>query len=341
VTVIPNSRADHFVAQPHEEIGFFLVHGADEGLVNERAKAILSAASVGSAAQLVRLAGDDIARQPGLLADEAYALSLFGEKRVILIEAQARDFSPALGPLLARRPKDCPIVVKSGLLKKDSPLRSVFEKAANAASVECYPDSSDALDALIDQEARSLGIDMSASAREALSGLLGADRPTARNELAKLWLYSHGCDKIGVADVTAILGDEGLGTADHLVDQSLQAGRPVVAASAARMFGVGVENELLLQRLAARLMLLYRLRLEVDQGGSVESAQRSLGVRLPFAAMKALGDQAKRWTSGSTAQKLGAIRGVSAKARSDVALARLMIIRALWALSSSTSPPHH
>ena len=53
--------------------------------------------------RLTRLDGDAVARDPGALADEAYAVSMFGGSRAIWIEAQARDLLPALEPLFARR----------------------------------------------------------------------------------------------------------------------------------------------------------------------------------------------------------------------------------------------
>ena len=55
------------------------------------------------------LEGDAVARDPGALADEAYAISMFGGDRAIWIDAQGRDLLPALEPLFARPPTDCPV----------------------------------------------------------------------------------------------------------------------------------------------------------------------------------------------------------------------------------------
>jgi DNA polymerase III subunit delta len=343
MTVVPNSRADRFVARPHEEIMFFLVHGSDEGLVNERAKGVLAATNPGSSHRVppTRLDGDDIARQPSLLWDEAYALSLFGERRSIWVDAQARDFSSAFEPLFARPPKDCAIVVRAGVLKRGTSLRSIFEGAVNAASLECYADSDETLDALIDQEVCASRMTLSGQAREELLELLGTDRQTTRNEIAKLMLYAHGCTEISLDKVTAILGDGRLSTVDNLVDQTLRGERSSVAVSAVRVFGPGVENELLAPRLATRLISLYRLRLEMEQGVSFESAQKSSGVRLPMSVAKTLGEQAKHWNSSAISQQLSALRSFSARARSDVALSRLVMIRALWAIASQARRARH
>ena len=131
VTTISNMTADAFVKRPPRDMRFFLVHGSDEGLVHERVKALVGAALQGAADPLLltRLDGDAVARDPGALADEVYAVSMFGGARAVWIEAQARDLLPALTPLFARPPVDCTIVVEAGSLKRGAALRSAFEKA--------------------------------------------------------------------------------------------------------------------------------------------------------------------------------------------------------------------
>ncbi|MGO9585913.1 MAG: DNA polymerase III subunit delta, partial [Limisphaerales bacterium] len=52
------------------------------------------------------LDGDAVARDPGALADEVYAISMFGGSRAVWIEAQARDLLPALEPLFERPPQE-------------------------------------------------------------------------------------------------------------------------------------------------------------------------------------------------------------------------------------------
>src|SRR5271169_2735544 len=108
--------------------------------------------------RLTRLEGDAVARDPGALADEAYAVSMFGGARAIWIDAQGRDLLPALEPLFARPPTDCAIVIKAGQLKKGTGLRAAFESSAARASIECYPDDLSTLESLIDAEARAAGL---------------------------------------------------------------------------------------------------------------------------------------------------------------------------------------
>jgi len=160
MSAVNSASADGFIRRLPKEIGFFLVHGADEGLAHERTKAIIQS-RIGAdpdPLRLVRLEGDAVARDPGALADEAYAIPMFGGLRAIWIDAQARDLLPALEPLFARPPADCAIVVKAGQLKKGTALRTAFESSAARAAIECYSDDSSTLEALIEAEARAAGL---------------------------------------------------------------------------------------------------------------------------------------------------------------------------------------
>ena len=87
-------------------------------------------------------------------------------------------------------------------------------------------------------------------------------------------------------------------------------------------------------RLVARLTLLHRLRLEMDQGRPFDAACQTLFVKLPISARRALAKQAERWTTESIAQRLPAIRQASARVRTETQLAEVLAARALWALAS-------
>ncbi len=336
MSIVNSAAADGFIQRLPKEIRFCLVHGLDEGLAHERVKAILRS-RIGDDSdpmRLVRLEGDAVARDPGALADEAYAISMFGGDRVIWIDAQGRDLLPALEPLFARALTDCTIVIKAGQLKKGTGLRAAFESSAARASIECYPDNSGALESLIDAEARAAGLVITPDARAALIHMVGADRRTTRGEIAKLMLYARGQSQITTEDVEAIVADAAPSNLDQVIDDALLGDLPAVEASLSRFFHEGGEADYLMIRLVARLTLLHRLRLEMDQGRPFEAACQALFVKLPMSARRALAKQAERWTTDSIAERLPAIRQASARVRTDTQLADVLATRALWTLAS-------
>src|ERR1700754_3662897 len=104
MSIVSSAAADGFIQRLPKEIRFYLVHGLDEGLAHERVKAIVRA-RIGDDTdpmRLVRLDCDAVARDPGALSDEAFAIAMFGGNRAIWIDAQGRDLMPALEPVFAR-----------------------------------------------------------------------------------------------------------------------------------------------------------------------------------------------------------------------------------------------
>jgi len=240
----------------------------------------------------------------------------------------------ALEPLFARPPADCTIVVKAGHLKKGTALRAAFESSPARAAIECYSDDARALESLIETEARSAGLKIAPDARAALVDLVGADRRTTRGEIMKLMLYARGRQEITAEDVEAIVSDAAPSNLDQVIDHALTGDRAAVETSLARFFHDGGEADYLMIRLVARLTLLHRLRLEMDQGRPFDAACQALFVKLPPSARRALARQAERWTTESIAQRLPAIRVASARVRSESKLAEVLATRALWALAS-------
>ncbi len=340
MSAISTFAADGFIDRLPADIEFLLVHGTDEGLAHERSRAIVRKL-IGAdpdPLRLVRLEGDALARRPDALSDEAYAVSMFGGRRAIWIDAQGRDLLPALGPLFARPPTECAIVIKAGQLKKGHALRSAFEKAPKAASIECYSDDPKALGLIVDGEVRNAGLTIAPDARAALIDELGADRQTSRAEIAKLILFARGRSRIELDDVRAIVSDAAPSPLDNLIDQALVGDLQKAVDAAARYFADGGDADQLIARVVARLTLLHRLRLEMEAGQAFDAACQTLFVRLPPDARRALAKAAERWTSQTIAQRLPSVRAISAKVRAEPDLSEALASRALWALAARRRP---
>jgi len=340
MTTISSSTADAFIERLPKDTRFFLVHGPDEGLAHERSTAIVRKRLQGDTdpLRLVRLDGDALARDPGVLADEAYAIPMFGGARAIWIDAQGRDFTSALEPLLNDRPQDCSVIVKAPQLKRGSPLRSLFENSEEAASIECFGDESRSLAALIEKEARAAGLSITPEASAALLELLGEDRNISRNELTKLMMYASGSSRVRVEDVEAIVTDVSPSGIDELIDETIQGKLLESAADSAEYFVDGGDCDQLLARVAARLVLLYRLRLEMDQGRPFNSAWQALSARASPKGRRAISEAAEHWTHQALGQRAAEFREAAARIRSNPKLAETLTTRALLALASKARP---
>src|ERR1700730_5618614 len=218
---------DAFVARSDPAGRVVLVFGPDAGLVGERVRAILAASvdDPNDPFALARLEGEELTAEPSRLTEEALTMPLFGGRRAVWVKAGSRNIAPAVEALLALRTIECRVVIEADALRRSAPLRSLCEKAKNAAALPCYADNERDRERLIDAEMRDAGLKLAPDARAMLIPLLGGDRQASRNEIAKLALYARGRDQVGVDDVAAVVSDASALALDDIVDATF-AGRP-------------------------------------------------------------------------------------------------------------------
>jgi DNA polymerase-3 subunit delta len=261
---------------------------------------------------------------------------MLGGHRVIWIDAQSRDLARFLEPIIAHPPKDCWIIVEAGNLKRGAVLRTAVDRAANALSIECYPDERRAVITLIEAEAREAGVEVTREARESLLSLLGQDRLTTRGEIAKLMIYVAGSRRIELRDVEAIVTDAAASVLSELIDQLLLGQTTEVERPAARFFAAGGDPGLLILRLVSQLASLQNLQAEVEAGVSLERTLQEHFTKLPTGVRMSLARQAERWTLCAMKNKLPIVQKTSARVRRGGRLGASLSMRVLLALTASS-----
>ena len=203
-------EVEQYITKPKADHHLFLVYGPDAGLVSERATNLAKNIGVvlDDPFSTIKLDADVAASDPQKIADEAFTVSMFGDKRLIWIKGSTqRNLIGALQPVIDNPPSDCIIVIEAGDLKKSSPLRNRIEKARAALTMPCYPDQGKSITAVIDDHITSAGLKIDADARQLLLTQLGGDRLATRAELEKLCIYASGAESISIKDVASIVGD--------------------------------------------------------------------------------------------------------------------------------------
>jgi DNA polymerase-3 subunit delta len=299
MVAIKAADAEAYVARPDPARPIALVFGPDAGLVSERAGALVRAAvdDLNDPFALVRLDGDGLAADPARLVDEAGTIPLFGGRRAIWIKAGGRDFSAAVGALLARPVGDCRVVIEAGDLRRNAALRVLCERAGAVAAIACYADGERDLVRLIDEEMRAANLPISPDARAALIPLLGGDRRASRNELRKLTLYAHGKERIEIDDVAAVVADASALLLDNLVDAMFAGRAAEVETSFARAQEAGIAPGRIVSTALFQVGQLHRARLEVENGASIQVAAEQLTGKAQFRRKPAIEAALKAWTA--------------------------------------------
>ncbi|UDL96395.1 MULTISPECIES: DNA polymerase III subunit delta [Lichenihabitans] len=337
MVAIKSHEADRFMARDVAGFSAYLVFGTDLGLVSERVRRIgkLLVDDPNDPFQMVRLSGDDVASDPGRLADEANTIPLFGGKRAILVDAGAKALVPALEHHLGSG-SPCPVLVEAGNLKKDAPLRKLFERGRTAVAIECYPDEERDVLRLIDAEAAEAGMTIEPAAKQMLAALLGADRLASRSEIAKLTLYAHGRPAITLDDVEAVVADASAIATDALIDATFTGNLPAIEQAARRVLGHGGEAGVLLGFALRHATWLHRAKLDLIGGASLDQVMGTAArVGISFKRKSAIERQLKLGSGealGRAVMRLGEAVG---KARREPGLAQSLALRTLWAIALS------
>jgi DNA polymerase-3 subunit delta len=268
-------EADRYLASPPASVRMFLLYGSDPGAITERARLLERIAlQRGGGDTVFRLGSDEIASDPGRIADEAYGASLFGGEPVIAVRVfDARhNVIGALQTLFERPPETAWLVVEAGELPPANPLRKGFESSPHAVALPAYPLEGASLVSFIHAAAEEAGLTIEPGAGELLASALGGDRLAARGELEKLFLYVNSQATVAVADVEAIVGETMQLRTDHVIDAALLGDSEALEAGLERMRAESASPAALGALALRHLILLQSLRAAMDAGASAATA---------------------------------------------------------------------
>ena len=310
----------------------FLLHGDNSGLVTLRAQALALRLVGGPAnkAQVLRADGDALASEPAGLLDEAYAVSMFSEVRVMRVTAGRKNLTEALAPLLQRPPQDFFVIVEAGGLKRDAPLRTLLEGSDKAAALECPDDTLRDITAAITAETRAAGLDISESARDALAALLPSDRLAGQRELEKLLLYAEGKSAISLDDIRATVENGSELERNDIIDAAFLGRQEDLSVLLTRMAGPGGEPMGVLSGALWHALLLHRMRSLVEAGKSLaEAANAGQRFGLNYGRRGAAEKQLPRFTAASLLAVIGGLQAAVGETRKASNLAPAIVAQVL------------
>jgi DNA polymerase-3 subunit delta len=293
------AEIDSYIAGRDTARPIALVFGPDAGLVSERVDAIVRASvdDPNDPFALVRLDGDELAGDPGRLVDEANTVPLFGGRRAIRVKAGGRDFSAALATLVAEPPRDCRIIIEAGDLRRNSPLRTLCERAKSVAAIPCYLDGDRELSRLIDEEMRAAGLTIAPDARATLLPLLGGDRRASRNEVRKLALYARGKSEVDVDDVLATVADASGLVLDAVTDAAFAGRAGELETLLGKARAAGIASSRIIAAAGVQAAQLHRARISIESGAPMGDVLDQVVSRAQFRRRSAIEAALGAWTA--------------------------------------------
>ena len=290
------------VEQPDPKVRFYLFLGQDEGQSRALAARLLEALG---AAKLV-LSSGSIKGNPALLADEAAALSLFGERRLIWIEPAGNDIAEAIEALLAADAVESPVAAIVGALARSSPLLKLAEASPHALAFTAYaPEGEDAARMVADL-GRRVGLKVAPPVAARLADACGNDQAIVAQELEKLALYigasPHSPRELEHDALDAVGAESSEGDFQRLADLALLGDIAGVAESATRLSASGSDAIPAVRSLQRRLLFLAPARARVERGERVDAVMTSLGRSLFWKDKASVERMLQWWTAGDLAR---------------------------------------
>ena len=327
-------QVNAFCAKPDPVVRIVLIYGADTGMVRERADLIAKSAveDLSDPFRVAELAGDAAASDPGLLIDEAGAMSLTGGRRVVRVKGAGDKLTGAVVDLLGRPTGDTLVVIEAGELQGRSKLRSLLEKSGEGAAIACYRDEGRDLSGLIDATLGEHGVEIDRDAKALLVAYLGGDRRQTRNEISKLALYAGEGATVSVDDVEAVVADSSFLSLDRIA-QAVSSGklddldRSLERALADREQPVSILGAV--RRHMTQLQLFLALR---ERGNPEDAAIRAAKV-FHFRAVDALKTAARRWNADRASRALGHLTEAEMQCKTTGMPADTICRRALFDLA--------
>lgn len=297
--IVKSHEADRFLRHPPKDLTAALFYGPDQGLVRERADTLAKTivADLADPFRVVEIDEGILASDSARLFDEAAAIAMLGGRRVVRLKRAGNTLVKLFEAFLNRPSGEALVILEAGELPKAAGIRKLFEEAAKAAAVACYPDSARDLAEVVRSAMKTHNLRIGPEALDDLVSRLGADRGITRSELEKLALYAHGRDRIEIEDIRAVLGDQGEALVSALCDAAGEGKLPELDREFAHLLSGGTSAVAVLRSAVGHLQKLLVARSQIEAGETADAVLRRMRPPIQFNRVVSFKAQLSRWTS--------------------------------------------
>jgi DNA polymerase-3 subunit delta len=285
------------VDQPNPQLRFYLFHGPDDAQSRALGQRLLKALG----AVKFTVAAGAVKSDPATLTDEAGAMSLFGERRVIWIEPAGDEIAPGVEALLEAASVESPVVAIAGAMRKTSAVLKLAEASPVAVAFAAYaPEGQDA-ERMVMDVGRGFGLKIGPTVAARIAASAGNDQALASQELQKLAIYLDASPQspkeLDHEAIDAVGTDTAEGDMLRLADLALGGDIDGLAGELARMIPGGSEAIPVVRSLQRRLLMLAPMRARVERGETPDAVMTSMGKSLFWKDKAMISRMLSQWSA--------------------------------------------
>jgi DNA polymerase-3 subunit delta len=338
MVAIKSFQADAFLKAVDRVPSAVLFYGTDAGLIGERASTLARRLAEAHEGEILRLDDSDLEDNPDKIGVELLTRPMFGGRKVVRAATGRRINAGSLKPLVEMGRLEGFLIVEAGSLRKGDALLTLFETAAGAAAVACFPDEARDLEGMVGEVLAAAKMQIAPEARKLLVSRLGADRALSRAEVEKLVLYARGKARIEETDIEAAVGDAAETALDRVVMAAASGRAGEAVRECERCLAGGEDAQRVILVLQSHFLRLHRLRSGHDAGRSLEELMRALRPPPNFRQKAAIEQQTRQWTVAGLNAALARIGDSAKAARLNGALDATLAESLLLALGPLANP---
>ncbi|MGA8401798.1 MAG: DNA polymerase III subunit delta [Stellaceae bacterium] len=333
-------RVEGFLRRPDPAIRAVLLYGPDAGLVRERADALgrSVASDLHDPFRVADLTGAVLTTDPARLYDEAAQISLMGGKRLVRVREIGDAQITVFGRFLADPPGDGLVVAEAGDLPARGALRRLFDDAACAVAIGCYPDNARDLAEVIRETFAAHRITASRDALDFLVSHLGGDRLLTRGELEKLALYAGDGGRVELEDAQLSIADSAALSLDDAVLAAAEGDSSALDRALSRVFEEGESPVSVIRATLRHMQRLHVLSARAAAGEAVDSVLRGARPPIFFKQQDSFRRQLMRWREPRLRQQLDALAEAETQLKTTGVPAETACRAALLAMARRARP---
>ncbi len=302
---------------------FILLYGPDAGGVMEATRH-LKRAYLGASPdplQYSQMADSALTGQPGLLTDEAAAIPMFGDCKLVHVSGAGGKVNEAVKLYLANPPSNALVIVEAGSLTPGSAIRKLAEKENSAMALPFYMLEARDIVQLVRAFLLGENYNIESAALDVLVARLTTDRGVMQRDLEKLVMYKGVLKKsdpkgmITLDDIEAILGNASQASFDQLID-SVAGGRVDTADQVLDLLvSSGTPAEATLPAMRMHFQTLHLILGLMETGTSQNAALSSFRPPLHFKRKPQVENQLRLWNRRKAARALSLLQQAEADCR--------------------------
>ncbi len=308
-------QVDQYIKKPTEQIKAFLLYGENIGLIEDNVKNLIKTvcADVFDAFNVARLDMDVIKGDFGILSSEYNAVSMMGERRVVVLKGAGNDLAKNIASLFETGSNTLLILVGANLYKS-SALVKMFEKEDYLAAVACYDDRAEDNIKAVKNKIALAGLSIDNDALDLLISRLSVDRLASMAEIEKLIVYMGSKKNISIESVIKCVCDVSNSSFDDICYSAALGNHDKAQKSLHILIKEGEDASVVVSMLIYHFYKLMSVCALVEDGYMQEEAINKAVPKLLWMRKDAFKSQVRAWNK----EKLMAINELLFETQKDL-----------------------